>query len=359
MPWKSRLVSESKITKPPSNAKILEGKGKYLIPGLWDIHVHAVFAERLDSMFPMFVANGVLGIRDMGTSMPLADIERLRREIASGLRLGPRFVAAGPVLDGRPKPLRPNFLAITTPEQGRAEVDSLKADDSDFIKVYSWLSRDTFLAIAGEANKLKIPFAGHVPFSVPVLEASDVGMKSMEHLFGVVLSCSAREDELRSEMLKGGANLPGSDRLRLELHEAAASYDDDKAAAIFAHLARNKTWQAPTLVLLVPYVRSFDTSIITDPRLKYIPLSVQQRWTEEAKAFTGGPTRAKTFEKLAQSLVACSGRASRSWPGPTQPGISPTLTPDSRCTTNSVCWFAPDSRRRKHCKAPQSILHGS
>lgn len=294
------LVSESKITKPPSNAKILEGKGKYLIPGLWDMHVHAVFAERLDSMFPMFVANGVLGIRDMGTSMPLADIERLRREIASGLRLGPRFVAAGPLLDGRPKPLRPNFLAITTPEQGRAEVDSLKADDSDFIKVYSWLSRDTFLAIAGEANKLKIPFAGHVPFSVPVLEASDVGMKSMEHLFGVVLSCSAREDELRSEMLKGGVNLPGSDRLRLELHEAAASYDDDKAAAIFAHLARNKTWQVPTLVLLVPYVRSFDTSIITDPRLKYIPLSVQQRWTEEARAFTGGPTRAKTFEKLAQ-----------------------------------------------------------
>ena len=94
-----------------------------------------------------------------------------------------------------------------------------------------------FLGIAGEANKLKIPFAGHVPFSVPALEASDAGMKSMEHLHGVVLSCSAREDELRSEMLKGGANLPGNDRLRLEMHEAAATYDDRKAAPIFAHLA--------------------------------------------------------------------------------------------------------------------------
>jgi isopentenyl diphosphate isomerase/L-lactate dehydrogenase-like FMN-dependent dehydrogenase len=143
-----------------------------------------------------------------------------------------------------------------------------------------------FLGIAGEPNKLKIPFAGHVPFSVPALEASDAGMKSMEHLHGVVLSCSAREDELRSEMLKGGANLPGDDRLRLEMHEAAASYDDRKAAPIFAHLAKNKTWQVPTLVVRVPYVQSFDTRITTDPRLKYIPPSAQQRWTEEAKSST-------------------------------------------------------------------------
>jgi imidazolonepropionase-like amidohydrolase len=293
-------VTASNRTKVPSDAQVLEGKGKYLIPGLWDMHVHALYRERVGSMFPMFVANGVLGIRDMGTSMPLADIERLHQEIASGSRLGPRFVAAGPLLDGRPKPLRPSFLAITTPEQGRATVDSLKADGADFIKVYSWLSRDTFFAIAGEARKVKIPFAGHVPFSVPVLEASDAGMKSMEHLHGVVLSCSAREDELRSEMLKGGANLPGDDRLRLEMHEAAASYDDRKAAPIFAQLAKNKTWQVPTLVVWVPYVQSFDTRITTDPRLKYIPPSAQQRWTEEAKSFTGGATRVKTFEKLAE-----------------------------------------------------------
>ncbi|HWY57671.1 MAG TPA: amidohydrolase family protein [Terriglobales bacterium] len=297
-------VKAAKGTKLPSDVQIIEGKGKYLIPGLWDMHVHALFPERVGSMFPMFVANGVVGIRDMGTSMPLADIERLRQEIASGSRLGPRFVAAGPLLDGRPKPLRPNFLAITTPEQGRATVDSLKSDGADFIKVYSWLSRDTFLSIAGEANKLKIPFAGHVPFSVPALEASDAGMKSMEHLHGVVLSCSAREDELRSEMLKGGANLPGDDRLRLEMHEAAASYDDRKAAPIFAHLAKNKTWQVPTLVVRVPYVQSFDTRVTTDPRLKYIPPSAQQRWTEEAKSSTDGATSARTFEKQSQIVGA-------------------------------------------------------
>jgi hypothetical protein len=199
---------KDKRKQPPSGANILDAKGKYLIPGLWDMHVHAIFPDRLDSMLPMLVANGVLGIRDMGTSMPLTDIELARKDIRTGTRLGPLIVAAGPILDGRPKPLRTNFLAITTPAEGRDTVDKLSTGGADLIKVYSWLSRDTFLAIADEANKRKIPFGGHVPFAVSALEASDAGMKSMEHLYGVVLSCSARENEVRAEMLKGGSICP-------------------------------------------------------------------------------------------------------------------------------------------------------
>jgi hypothetical protein len=101
-------------------------------------------------------------------------------------------------------------------------VRQLKTGGSDFVKVYSFLSRDSFLAIAEEASKQNIPFPAHVPFSVSVLEASDAGQKSMEHLFGIYLSCSRREDELRSEMLKGGVNLSGPERIRLEIDEAAA-----------------------------------------------------------------------------------------------------------------------------------------
>jgi len=97
--------------------QIIEGKG-----GLWDMHVHALFPERLDSMFPMFVANGVLGIRDMGASMPLKEIDQILKDTRSGARLGPLIVAAGPILDGHPKPLGPKFLAITTFEARRLEV---------------------------------------------------------------------------------------------------------------------------------------------------------------------------------------------------------------------------------------------
>jgi hypothetical protein len=180
--------------------------------------------------------------------------------------------------------LRPNFLAVTTAQQGREAVRSLKTGGADLIKVYSWLSRDSFLAIADEANKLALPISGHVPFSVSALEASDAGMKSMEHQFGVYLSCSSREDELRSEMLMSGVNLSGADRVRLEAHEAIASYDPAKAARAFAHLARNRTWQVPTFAAVLANSLGFDERVTTDPRLKYIPRGVQKRWKDAASA---------------------------------------------------------------------------
>jgi imidazolonepropionase-like amidohydrolase len=295
-------VRDSKGIKPPAGTKVVDGTGKYLIPGLWDMHVHAVVAERLDRMFPTFVANGVLGIRDMGTPMPLADIDQLRQQIASGSRLGPRIVAAGPILDGRPKPLRPIFLAINTPDEGRETVRRLKSGGVDFIKVYSQLSRDSFLAIAEEAKKQNISFAGHVPFSVSALEASDAGQKSMEHLWGIYLSCSSREEELRSEMLKGGVNLPGSERIRLELDEAAASYDEHKAAKVFAHLAKNGTWVVPTFTAVLRDSEIFSARVTTDPRLKYIPPAVQKQWTEVAAA--GAAIKSKSYDRKLQVVGA-------------------------------------------------------
>ena len=246
-------------------------------------------------MFPMFIANGVLGIRDMGTSMPLAEIDRVRHEIANGSRLGPRFVAAGPILDGRPKPVRPNFLAITTPQQGRDTVRALKAGGVDFIKIYSWLPRDTFLAIADEANKQHIPLSGHVPFAVSALEASDAGQKSLEHLFGIYLSCSSRAEELRAKMLKGGVNLPPSERLRIEVAEAVASYDEGKAAKVFAHLAKNRTWGSATFTAVLANSQGLDVHVRTDPRLRYIPPSVQKQWMA---AGADNPVDGATFERM-------------------------------------------------------------
>jgi imidazolonepropionase-like amidohydrolase len=181
-------------------------------------------------------------------------------------------------------------------------VRRLKTGGADLIKVYSELSRDSFLAIADEAKKQNIPFAGHVPFSVSALEASDAGQKSMEHLWGIYLSCSSREEELRSEMLKGGVNLSGSERIRLEMDEAAASYDERKAADVFAHLAKNGTWMVPTFKAVLPDSEIFDLRVTTDPRLKYIPLAIQKRWTEAAAA--GAAIKSKSFERKLQVVGA-------------------------------------------------------
>jgi hypothetical protein len=297
-------VRDSKGVKPPTGAKVVDGSDKYLIPGLWDMHVHAVFAERLDSMLPMFVANGVLGIRDMGTSMPLAEIDHVRQQTANGSLFGPRIIAAGPLLDGRPKPFLPTFLAITSPEEGHDTVRRLKTSGSDFIKVYSWLSRDTFMAIADEANRQNIAFGGHVPFSVSALEASDAGQKSMEHLRGIALACSAREEEIRNELVEGGTSVSSSTLNHLEIGEASASYDEKKAAKVFAYLARNHTWQVPTFAADLPDSLSFDTRVTSDPRLRYIPLSVQGRWNKRATSVAGSSPWGKFHKQRLEMLGA-------------------------------------------------------
>jgi len=297
-------VRDSKNAKPTRSARIIDGTGKFLIPGLWDMHVHALSVERLDSMFPMFVANGVLGIRDMGTAMPLEEIGRLRHDTETGARLGPLIVAAGPILDGKPKPMRPNFLAITTVDQARETVRSLKARGVDFIKVYSWLSPDVFSAIADEAKKQDITFGGHVPFPVPVLQASNAGQKSLEHLYGIALACSTREEQIRAEMTKAGTTLSFPDMNRMEIEEAGRSYSAEKASGVFAHLAEKHTWVVPTFTADWPDSRSFDASITEDSRLRFIPPDFRQFWSEWGKHEGSNSPWGKMFRQRQQMLLA-------------------------------------------------------
>ena len=282
-------VKDNKEVKPPTGAKIVDGTGKYLIPGLWDMHVHAMYTPRLESWMPLFVANGVLGIRDMGSPMKLADVKHLREEIAAGLRPGPRIVDAGPILDGqkKPPPLADFFVQVTGTAQARDLVRSIKSEGFDFVKVYSGLPRDVYFAIVDEAKARGIACAGHVPTSVSALEASDAGQKSMEHMFGIYLACSSRESELRSELRKGGTELPAREQRRLEVDEAMASYDDAKAANVFEHLAKNKTWQVPTLVVFSRGKLAANSPVFSDARLRYIPPSTQQKWNEVGKQRVG------------------------------------------------------------------------
>src|ERR1700730_4168627 len=120
----------------------------------------------------------------------------------------------------------------------------------------------------------------------------------MEHLWGIYLSCSSREEELRSEMLKGGVNLSGSERIRLEMDEGAESYDERKAANVFAHLAKNGTRMVPPFSAVVPDSEIFDAHVTTDPRLKFIPPAVQKRWTEAASA--GAAIKSKSLQRKLQ-----------------------------------------------------------
>ncbi|PYT68407.1 MAG: hypothetical protein DMG42_24365 [Acidobacteria bacterium] len=136
-------IRPSKAAKYPRNADSVNGKGLYLIPGLWDMHVHLVFGDWFpdpkDISLPLFIANGVTGVRDMGSELHV--VQDWRNQIAAGRLIGPRILTSGPMLDG-PRPRFPSSVAIASPEDARHTVDDLKARGADFIKLQSPLDRN-------------------------------------------------------------------------------------------------------------------------------------------------------------------------------------------------------------------------
>ena len=164
-----------------SVAEVIPGDGHYLIPGLWDLHVHTLWHESLAGTFlPLFVANGVTGVRDMGGVPKLTS--NWPGRIEAGDLFGPRIVAAGPILDGDPPLHAEVSIGIGSPEAARAAVLKVRADGYAFAKVYTILSREAYFAIAEEARRLDFPFAGHPSGSVTPIEASEAGQRSIEHL---------------------------------------------------------------------------------------------------------------------------------------------------------------------------------
>jgi len=240
------------------NAIRVDGKGKFLIPGLWDMHVHTAFGDWFpkgkEIALPLFIANGVTGVRDMGGELDV--LQEWRKEIATGRLLGPRMVIAGPMLDG-PKPRFPSSVAITKPEDGRRAVDDLKQRGVDFIKLQSLIPREAVFAIADEARKQGIVFVGHVPDAVRASEASSAGQKSFEHLIGIFEGSSPLEDEF----LKGGKTEG----------KFLDTYDPARAEKLFALLAKNQTWQCPTLVWEQGGNLIDERDFAHDSRAKYVP----------------------------------------------------------------------------------------
>jgi hypothetical protein len=162
-------VTPSKKIRIPKSAQVIDGGGKFLIPGLWDMHVHGATDGRSHWSYPLYLANGVVGVREMWGP---EDANAWRAQHAASDKPSPRIYFASPVIDG-PNPIWASSIVVADAALAREVVDRYKDHGSDFIKVYSKLPRDLYFAIAEEARERGIPFAGHVPYSVTAAEASD------------------------------------------------------------------------------------------------------------------------------------------------------------------------------------------
>ena len=210
-----RITAIEAMIGIPPEATLVDGKGKFLIPGLWDMHTHhqATGAGSLD----LFVAKGIVGTRDMGGDADF--ILPLRERVKSGAILGPEIVASGPMLDNAP-PDFPYRRRVTNAVEAREAVHDLKRLGVDFIKVHDHTPREVFFAIADEAPKVGLTFAGHVPMNVTIEEAADSGMRSIEHLanYRVFGDCSTGD-----------------------------TYSLKECAPLFDKLAAKGIWETPTM----------------------------------------------------------------------------------------------------------------
>ena len=170
---------------------VYDCSGKYLIPGLWDMHIHDGGDDSSNryEYIPMFLVNGVTGVRDMWGS---EEVLKLKKDIEAGRFVGPRMIVGSPIIDGE-KSMFPTTLRATSENQSMRLVDSLADAGYDFIKIYSLIRAPVYLAIAYECRRRGVPLEGHLPVEVGLEQAVGAGQRSFEHTFGINRYLTGRE----------------------------------------------------------------------------------------------------------------------------------------------------------------------
>lgn len=259
-------IQKSSSIEVPDDIPVIDAKGKYVIPGLWDMHTHVMSQKEIDLYYPLLIAHGVLGIRNMGGLYPSEFKERASRH-----KHNPRIIAAGPWVGG-PAP---------DGEAPAAIVDTVVARGGDLIKITS-VPRERLKAIAARANELGTHLAGHTPNGISVGEASDIGLRTLEHYLGVYISCSEKEEELRAQHI---AYLEREQTLNAlafpPLEERIDTWSDEKALKLAEKLATNRTWITPTLINWRVYAQHGSTAYWEDERLNLLPSQWLDSWKPE------------------------------------------------------------------------------
>ncbi len=305
-------VAPFRHTPVPVGAAVVSGQGKYLIPGLWDMHVHLFnqISRRPPNRwyFPLLVANGVTGVREMWAK--IADVRTVvdwRERIAAGTLLAPRIAATGVLVDG-PVSWWPTTDRVATAEEARRFVREVHRAGFDFVKVYSSLSKEAYLAITDEARRLGLPVAGHIPLQVRTREAAAVGQRSDEHLHQVREACATTESLIleERERLYTRAFTVAEDDSLWERHEGmrAETYDEKTCEAVARQLAAGPVWQVPTLVNERGHFLGPPPGFEQDPRLVYVPADERRVWNAGLREFG---------VKIATTSLGESGERTRRW----------------------------------------------
>jgi hypothetical protein len=310
-----RTVAADETAPLPADARVVDARGKYLIPALWDMHTH-VFAVSPLLDLPLFVRYGVTNVRDMqGCPKPgdpfVACRDEKRRwtaEAVAGARVGPRVVAStswmanGPGMAARLGSV-PAYFDTATPEQARQFVRHF-AKEAEAIKVYDWIPRDAYLALVDEARKLKLDVVGHRPHAVSAIEAA-ANQKSIEHARFLLHESFAGSAELRARPRAAWKE----DRRRM-----VEEHDPRMAQAIFAAMKQHGTWYVPTHLTRWSDAYAGDPSVREDALLRYLHPLMKRQWLEdidELLAENPSPEAQESYRRFYRKGLELTGEAHR------------------------------------------------
>jgi imidazolonepropionase-like amidohydrolase len=256
-------------TDIPDDARVIDGSGRFLMPGLADMHVHISNQDE----FLLFIANGVTTVRDM-----FGDADRLtwRARVERGDILGPTIYTSGPIIDGNP-PWIEGSTVVQTAEEAEQVVAEEKAAGYDFVKVYDVLSADAYAAIVAAAAKHGMPVVGHVPDAVGLSGVLVAGQASIEHLRGY------------------GAALAADPKKVTHGSEDWAMAETSKMAGLAEATREAGVWNCPTLVVGQKWVQPEEQRVLlAQPVVRYIAPAVRDEWNPDSSYLSSFPT-----EKLA------------------------------------------------------------
>lgn len=280
------LIEGNRITRiadqfePIATADRVDGEGRFLIPGLWDSHVH-IFSSPTepDTALPQYLIHGITGVRDMGALWPIAAQKELQSKIEAGELLGPRLLLSGAWVDARPGSWPGMFLA-DTPAEARTVVAGIKDEGWGAVKSYSMLNEPSYLALAEASEAAGLPLVGHIPERVALETAITAGQDGMEHFGRIPMACSTDEDrmidELRAAMDREASRekvftiMASRNRIILE------TWDEELCGRVLQQVASVKLHVSPTLVVADFYLGNWPTA--DAPRMQMIPEQVRVAW---------------------------------------------------------------------------------
>jgi imidazolonepropionase-like amidohydrolase len=281
----------------PASAQRVDGRGKFLIPGLVDMHVHlfnlSSHRPPNDWSFPLYVANGVTGVREMrGDTATMLLVKRWRKALDDGELAAPRILAAGIAVYG------------SSPEDSAHQVDAAADAGADFIKVFSELPASNWRAVLAAAQARSLPVVGHVPAGVPLLVAAEAGQRSNEHLMQAYEACSSIEARLLEDR-RGLVGDALTARRDAQEAQTLAAFDLGTCRNVAKSLVATGQVQVPTLVLADEDSLAKNGSPSSDPRWRFLRADEHTRWERFLSGYTAQDAAlAKRRWPVAEQIVS-------------------------------------------------------